>query len=109
MFMLPPITLLPVLFSTGMLSPVSMASFTLLIPSVTTPSSGTLAPGFTIIVSPTATSPVGTVSSLPSLKTTAVSGESSISFLIADSVFFWLLSSNCLPRDTSVITTATLS
>ena len=43
----PPITSAPLPFSTGLLSPVSMASFTDVWPSMTTPSVGIFSPGFT--------------------------------------------------------------
>ncbi len=45
-------TLDPTDFSTGKLSPVNMDSSTLLDPSITSPSTGILAPGFTITISP---------------------------------------------------------
>ena len=53
--------------SAGMLSPVSAASFTALLPSSTTPSTGTLSPGRTTNASPICTCAISTVSSLPSM------------------------------------------
>ena len=106
-FMLPPVTRLPSVFSIGRLSPVSIDSSALLSPFIILPSSGMLSPGFTITVSPTATSFVGTVISLPSRSTRAVSGDKRISFSTADAVLRLLCSSSCLPRATRVITTAT--
>ena len=97
---------LPSLFETGILSPVSMASFTLPLPDITSPSRGIRAPGFTNITSPTFTLDVGASLCLsPSIKT-AVSGASSISLAIASLVFSLLLVSMYLPAETKVITTA---
>ena len=102
--MLPPITSLPSAFSTGRLSPVSMASLTLLSPFVTTPSSGIRAPGFTSSTSPAFTEAVGT--SRPLSASRAVSGASRIRAVMALLVFFMFRLSMNFPRDTSVSTTA---
>ncbi|GBE58419.1 hypothetical protein BMS3Abin01_01356 [bacterium BMS3Abin01] len=62
----PPITSSPGPLETGLDSPVSMASFTEVRPSVTTPSTGTFSPGFTSTRSPTDSSATGTSSVAPS-------------------------------------------
>ena len=48
-----PVDLVLSVFATGALSPVSIASFTLELPSMTTPSTGMLSPGRTTKTSPT--------------------------------------------------------
>ena len=48
----PPMTAVPFPFSTGLLSPVSIASLTLVCPSTITPSVGIFSPGFTRTRSP---------------------------------------------------------
>ena len=98
----PPITLCPVCFSAGTLSPVSADSSTEAKPSIITPSTGIAAPALTITVSPIATSSVGTVSSLPSRRTIAVLGVRSISFVIASDVLRFALASNVFPSVISV-------
>ena len=84
---LPPIASLPAAFSTGILSPVSIASLTLPSPFVTIPSRGIFAPDFTRTKSPTLMVSVGTSHCLSSRISIAVSGVSSISFVIALFVF----------------------
>ena len=101
---LPPMTSLPAVFSTGKLSPVSMASLTLLSPWVTVPSAGTRAPGFTSTTSPTFSVPVGT--SRPESARMAVSGERRMSAVMAPLVFCTFRRSRNFPRDTRVSTTA---
>ena len=101
---LPPMTSLPGAFSTGRLSPVSMASLTLLSPWVTVPSAGTRAPGFTSTTSPTFNWLVGT--SRPESARMAVSGESCIRAVMAPLVFCMFRLSRNLPRETRVSTTA---
>ena len=64
LFIVPPITLAPGSFSTGIDSPVTIDSSTALRPSSTTPSTGTFSPGRTRSRSPTATASSGTSSSL---------------------------------------------
>ena len=68
----------PLALSTGMLSPVRAASFTLDSPSSTTPSTGMLSPGRTRNTSPTCTSAMGTVTGSPSRRMRAVWGARSI-------------------------------
>ncbi len=103
--MLPPVTREPGDFSTGRLSPVSMDSSAVEMPSYTWPSTGKEEPGLTMIISPTATSSRGTSNSLPSFSMIAVVGLSCISFFIASEVFPLLLASRYLPTITRVITT----
>ena len=55
LFIVEPMTLSPECFSTGRLSPVIIASSTADEPVVITPSTGTISPGRTITLSPTAT------------------------------------------------------
>ena len=76
----------PGCFSTGMLSPVMADSSIAVLPSTSSPSTGTLWPGRTTIRSPTATCSTGTSVSTPSRSTTAVFGARSISFVIASEV-----------------------
>ena len=96
--MVPPVTLSSVFFSTGILSPVTMASSTAPLPLTTTPSTGTVSPAFTTTISPATTSETSTSLSTPSLKITALSGSRFTSLLIASVVFFLLLASRYLPR-----------
>ena len=67
----PPISLAPGSFSTGIDSPVTIDSSTALLPSSTTPSTGTLSPGRTRRRSPTCTCSSGTSSSSPSSRDAA--------------------------------------
>mmetsp|Transcript_47718 Transcript_47718/g.91185 ORF Transcript_47718/g.91185 Transcript_47718/m.91185 type:complete len:515 (-) Transcript_47718:411-1955(-) len=59
-FTVPPVTRLPLAFSTGMDSPVSMHSSTLDLPRTTLPSTGSFSPGSTCTTSPTRSTLVGT-------------------------------------------------
>ena len=68
LFILAPITVLPIFFSTGILSPVSMDSSIDVLPSIISPSTGSFSPGFTKIISPTITSSIGILTSLLKLK-----------------------------------------
>ena len=105
--MLPPVTSLPGALSTGRLSPVSMDSSTPPSPSSTSPSSGTRSPGRTSTTSPGRRISVGTSVRLPpSPFSRAVSGVSSMSFLMAPVVLCLLEASMCFPSETSVTTTA---
>ena len=70
----PPISWAPGAFETGRLSPVTTDSSTSLMPSSTTASTGTLAPGLMRRTSPTWTSEVGTSTCSPFLTTTAFGG-----------------------------------
>ena len=86
------------------LSPVSMASLTLLSPWVTVPSAGMRAPGFTSTRSPVLSWLVGI--SRPESARMAVSGASRIRAVMALFVFFMFRLSMNFPSDTSVSTTA---
>ena len=106
LFILAPIILSPIFFSTGILSPVSIDSSTEVIPSTTSPSTGIFSPGLTIIISPTSTSSIEISSSIPSLITRAVLGARPISFLIASELFPLETASKYLPRVIKVIIVA---
>ena len=83
-FNVAPLTWLPVLFSAGTLSPVSIDSSTALAPSTTSPSTGIFSPGRTRTTSPTRTRSTGTRCSPPSEATRrACFAPSSRSALIA--------------------------
>ena len=95
-------TLSPEDFSTGMLSPVRALSSTEVMPSRMTPSTGILAPGRTITVSPSFSSSTGISISSPLLSTVAVFGARSKSLLIASEVFPLDLASRYFPTVISV-------
>ena len=92
----------PACLSTGMLSPVSADSSTAVIPSVIMPSTGMFSPGRTTKTSPFLTCAIGTVSSLPSFKMTAVSGASFIRLLSASVVLPFERASRVFPTVISV-------
>ena len=102
LFKVAPITLSPICFSTGILSPVKADSSTEEAPSTTTPSTGTASPAFTISVSPACTSSTGIVISCPLRSTTAVLGAKFISFVIASDVFPFARASSVFPNVISV-------
>ena len=85
-----------------MLSPVSAASFTALLPSSTTPSTGMVSPGRTTKMSPVRTCPMGTTVSLPERTTVAVFGASFIRLLSASVVLPFERASSILPTVMSV-------
>ena len=95
-------TVSPGALSAGMLSPVSAASLTALVPLSTTPSTGMLSPGRTTKVSPDCTCSMGTVSSLPFRTTVAVLGASFIRLLSASVVLPFERASSILPTVISV-------
>ncbi len=90
-------TLSPVCLSTGMLSPVSAASLTALMPSSTMPSTGIPSPGLTTKISPVITSSIATSVSLPSRTSVAVLGDIFIRLLSASVVFPLERASNIFP------------
>ena len=92
----------PGFLSTGMLSPVRAASFTALVPSRTTPSTGMFSPGRTTKTSPFFTCSTGTVTSCPSRTATAVLGASFISSFSASVVFPFERASSIFPTVISV-------
>ena len=112
LFILAPITLSPTFFSTGRLSPVSIDSSIDVRPSIIIPSVGMLWPGFTITISFKTNSSTGisTSSKIPVsllvLRTKAVFGAKSISFLIASDVLPFALASKNFPSVIKARTTA---
>ena len=92
----------PGALSTGMLSPVSAASFTAVSPSSTTPSTGMFSPGRTTNTSPFATCSMGTTCSSPSRTTVAVLGASFIRLFSASVVLPLERASSILPTVISV-------
>jgi len=101
-----PVTLSPMVFSTGRLSPVSMDSSTVVDPFTSTPSTGKLSPGRTTTSSPTNTWLASISTSCPLRMTRALLGESAISFWIASEVLPVARASMNLPNVMSVNTTA---
>ena len=81
-----------------MLSPVSIASSTDDEPETTTPSTGSLSPGLTTIISSTLTSSIGITFSFPSIITVAVFGANPINLFIASDVLPFVRASKNLPR-----------
>ena len=106
LFMVPPITSSPTVFSLGMDSPVTMASSMEVSPKIIFPSTATFSPGLTSIISPTTTSSMGISITSPSLSTTAVFACSSINLLMASVVLVFALFSKYFPRSIKVIITA---
>ena len=108
--MLPPTTLAPASFVTGIDSPVTRDSSTELRPSTTAPSTGTFSPGRTRRRSPTAMSSSRTSSSVPlALSRRAVFGARSRSARNAPPVLSRARSSSTCPRRTSTVMTAAAS
>ena len=95
-------TVSPLFLSTGILSPVSAASFTALVPSITIPSTGIFSPGLTTNTSPFFTCSIDTFSSSPFLITVAVFGASFIRLFSASVVFPFDLASSIFPTVISV-------
>jgi hypothetical protein len=105
----PPTSSSPGTFSTGIDSPVTRLSSTALEPDLTTPSTGTLSPGFNLIVSPTTVSAVGSSNSLPSRITVAVGGTTSNSARRLSLVPLRLFISIQWPNSTKVTSIAAAS
>ena len=107
-FIVAPISLSPACLVTGIGSPVSIDSSTALLPSVTTPSTGTFSPGRTRRLSPTCTWVSGTSSSLPSARMRrAVFGARPSRDLMAAEVCERAFSSSIWPsRVSEMMTTA---
>ena len=101
-FTVAPETVSPSALSTGMLSPVRAASFTALLPSTTTPSTGMFSPGRTTKMSPCRTCSTGTSVSVPSRTTVAVLGASFIRLFNASVVLPLERASSILPTVISV-------
>ena len=106
LFILAPITLLPISFSTGMLSPVSIDSSIDVLPSITSPSTGNFSPGFTKTISPATTSSIGIIDSIPFLITVAFLGANPINAFIAWDVFPFDTASRYFPSVINVNITA---
>ena len=83
LLIVPAVTSSPILFLTGIGSPVNIDSSTLDEPSITLPSTGIFSPGRTLIVSDNPTCSIAKLTSLPLRITNAVFGCSPISLLIA--------------------------
>ena len=101
-FMVAADTLSPSALSTGILSPVSAASLTALVPSSTIPSTGIFSPGLTTKISPFFTWSMGTSVSTPFFRTTAVFGASFIRLFNASVVFPLECASSIFPTVISV-------
>ena len=98
-----PVTALPASLSTGIASPVTIDSSTVLRPSTTTPSTGIFSPGRTRMRSPTCTSASGTSRSSPSRTRRAVFGARPSSALIAAVVRLRARISSICPSSTSTV------
>ena len=90
-------TLEPSLLSTGILSPVTDDSLTVVSPLTITPSAAKFSPGRTVNRSSTFKSDTGISVSIPSLSTRTVLGARFISPLIAEVVLPLLYASKVLP------------
>ena len=107
--MVPPVTLSPAFFVTGIGSPVSIDSSTLLEPFVTAPSTGMRSPGRTMTMSPLTSSPIGTSSSWRLRSTRAVRGWRSMRRRIAPAVSPFARASSALPTRISAMMMITAS
>ena len=105
----PPVNESPGAFSTGSGSPVIMLSSTVALPSITTPSTGTLSPGRTRRRSPGRTSSNGTSASPPSPNRRAVFGARSMRARMASPVRSRAAVSITCPTSTSTRITAAAS
>ena len=108
-FSVPPITVAPGFLSTGIDSPVSIDSSTLVCPSVTLPSVGIFSPGRTTTSSETMMLSAGISTSLPSRITCATAGLRSSRRRTAAEDFFLMISSMYLPSSTKAMMTADTS
>ena len=108
-FIVPAKTCDPTVFSTGMLSPVSIASSTLLYPLIIFPSTGIFSPGLTMMISSIFTSSIGI--SLLSFPTfiLAVLGANCMSFAIDSEVFPLALASKYFHKETNMMRSAATS
>ena len=104
--MVPANTWSPIRLSTGTDSPVMLAWSMAPVPSTTTPSTGTLAPFFTMTISPASTSAAPTVTCSPPRRTTASSGATAMSSCSADLVLFSVADSRALPTAKRKVTAA---
>ena len=109
-FSVAPMSLSPTPLATGIASPVSMDSSTELLPSITTPSTGTFSPGRTRKVSPTRTWVNGTSVSVPSgWMARAVLGARPSSDLMAAEVCERAFSSSIWPSNVNEMIAAAAS
>ena len=105
-FIVPPVTALPFTLPSGIGSPVSIDSSTKLLPSITTPSTGTREAGLMRSRSPTSTRESGTSWSTPSTTRHTVWGTSPMSASKAAPVALRARASSTWPSSTSTVMTA---
>ena len=103
LFIVPPNTLAPTAFSTGMLSPVSIDSSILECPAITIPSIGNFSPGFTMMISHFFTCSIGTSTTISPLFTLAVLGANPINLAMVCEVDHFAFASRNFPKDTNMI------
>lgn len=103
LFIVPPNTLAPIIFSTGILSPVSIDSSMLECQDTNIPSIGTFSPGFTIMISHFFTCSIGISTNIFPFLTLAVFGASPISFAMVCEVDHFAFASKNFPKTTNMI------
>ena len=107
--MVAPVTSLPSVLATGMASPVIIDSSTVEVPDMTMPSTGSCSPGRMAMMSPTRTSSMAMLVSLPSRTTRAVFGCRPANARMASPVPLRARASSSWPTSISVTTTPTAS
>lgn len=103
LFIVPPNTFAPSIFSIGILSPVSMDSSILECHDITIPSIGTFSPGFTMMISHFFTCSMGISTIVVPLLTLAVLGASPMSLAIVCEVDHFAFASKNFPKATNMI------
>ena len=103
LFIVPPNTFAPIIFSTGMLSPVNIDSSMLECHDIKTQSIGTFSPGLTMMISHFFTCSIGTSTNISPLLTFAVLGASPISLAMVCEVDHFAFASKNFPKDTNMI------
>lgn len=103
LFIVHPNTLAPIIFSTGILSPVSIDSSMLECHATTMPSIGTFSPGFTMMISHFFTCSIGRATNIFPFFTLAVFGAIPISFAMVCEVDHFAFASKNFPKTTKVI------
>jgi len=103
LFIVHPNTLSPIIFSIGMLSPVSIDSSTLECHEIKTPSIGTFSPGLTMMISHFFTCSIGISTTIVPLLTLAVLGANHINFAMVCDVDHFAFASRNFPRETNMI------
>jgi len=103
LFIVHPYTLAPTIFSTGILSPVSIDSSMLECPTIKTPSIGTFSHGLTMIISPFFTCSIGISIIVLPLLTLAVLGANPMSLAIVCDVDHFAFASKSFPKETNMI------